>query len=104
MDHVGVEVHKNASQVCIKTETGQLIERRVRTDRQSFAKWLEKRDKARILIESSTESEWVARCVRAWRHTEDGRASVQMKMASPARRGARIGAAVGAPSVHRPSP
>jgi hypothetical protein len=29
MDHIGIDVHKNASQVCIRTETGQLIERRV---------------------------------------------------------------------------
>jgi hypothetical protein len=62
MDHIGIDVNKNASQVCIRTETGQLIERRVRTDRESVAKWLGKRDKARILLESSTESEWVARC------------------------------------------
>ena len=25
MDHIGIDVHKNASQVCIRTETGQLI-------------------------------------------------------------------------------
>jgi hypothetical protein len=52
MDHIGIDVHKNASRVCIRTETGQLL---VRTDLESFAKWLEKRSKARILIESSTE-------------------------------------------------
>jgi len=68
MDHIGIDVRKNASQVCIRTETGQLIERRVRTDRESFAKWLGKRDKARILIESSTESEWVARCLEELGH------------------------------------
>ena len=34
MDHIGIDVHKSASQVCIRTETGQLVERRVRTDRQ----------------------------------------------------------------------
>ena len=27
MDHIGIDVHKNASHVCIRTETGQLIER-----------------------------------------------------------------------------
>jgi hypothetical protein len=57
MDHIGIDVHKNASQVCIRIETGQLLERRVRTDRESLARWLGKRDEARILIESSTESE-----------------------------------------------
>ena len=68
MDHIGIDVHKNASQVCIRTETGQLIERRVRTDRESFAKFLGKRDKARIVVESSTESEWVARCLEELGH------------------------------------
>jgi len=68
MDHIGIDVHKNASQVCIRTETGQLIERRVRTDSEGFAKWLGKRNKARILIESSTESEWVARCLEELGH------------------------------------
>jgi transposase len=68
MDHIGIDVHKNASQVCIRTETGQLIERRIRTDRDSFAKWLGQRDKARILVESSTESEWVARCLEELGH------------------------------------
>ena len=63
MDHIGIDVHKNECQVCIRTETRQLVERRVRTDRDSFAKWLGKRNKARILVESSTESEWVARCL-----------------------------------------
>ncbi len=32
------------------------MERRVRTDRRRFAKWLGKRDKAGILVESSTEN------------------------------------------------
>jgi len=68
MDHIGIDVHKNASQVCIRTETGQVLERRVRTDRESFAKWLGKRNGARILIESSTESEWVAQCLEELGH------------------------------------
>ena len=37
-----------------------------------------------------------ARYIRAWRHTANGRTNVQMKMASPVRRGAKVGAAVGA--------
>ena len=68
MDHIGIDVHKNASQVCIRTETGQLIERRVRTDRESFFKLLGLRPRARILVESSTESEWVARCLEELGH------------------------------------
>ncbi len=68
MGHTGIDVHKNASRVCIRTETGHLIERRVRTDRESFANWLGKRDRARILIESSPESEWVAQCLEDREH------------------------------------
>ena len=68
MEHIGIDVHKNASQLCIRTEAGQPLERRVRTDRQSFAKLLGQRPKSRILIESSTESEWVARCLEELEH------------------------------------
>ena len=68
MKHIGIDVHKNASQVCIRTEAGKLLERRFRTDRQSFAKLLGQRPKSRILVESSTESEWVARCLEELGH------------------------------------
>ncbi|MBI4627772.1 MAG: hypothetical protein HY729_03600 [Candidatus Rokubacteria bacterium] len=32
MDHIGMDVHKKKSQICILTEAGELIERRVRTE------------------------------------------------------------------------
>ena len=68
MGHLGINAHKNASQGCIRTETGRLVERRVRTDRESFAKLLAKRDRAHILVESSTESERVVRCFEEFGH------------------------------------
>jgi transposase len=68
MDHIRIDVHKNPSQVCVRTETKQLIERRVRTDRESFFKLLGHRPKARIMVESSTRSEWVARCLEELGH------------------------------------
>ena len=37
MDHIGMDVHKKESQLCILTEAGELIERRVRTEPQRFA-------------------------------------------------------------------
>ncbi len=46
----------------ILTEDGELIERRVRTEAGRFAEVLGPRPRGRILIESATESEWVARC------------------------------------------
>jgi hypothetical protein len=35
MDHVGIDVHKKESQICIVAEGGELIERRVRTQRRA---------------------------------------------------------------------
>jgi transposase len=61
MDYIGIDLHKNSSQVCILTEDGELIERRIKTDRESFDKLFAERPPARILVEASTESEWAAR-------------------------------------------
>ena len=37
MEHIGMDVHKNQSQVCILTDDAELIEKRIRTDRARFA-------------------------------------------------------------------
>jgi transposase len=68
MDHIGMDVHKKESQICILTEAGELIERRVHTEPQRFAAVLGDRPRARILLEASTDSEWVARCLEALDH------------------------------------
>jgi transposase len=68
MQHIGIDVHKNSCQVCILTEDGELIEHRIKTDRSSFDTLFKDRPCARILIESSTESEWVARCLEQLGH------------------------------------
>jgi hypothetical protein len=65
MDHIGIDVHTKESQICILAEGGDLIERRIRTEPHRFAEALSDRAAARILVESSTESEWVARCREA---------------------------------------
>jgi hypothetical protein len=63
MDHTGIDVHKRGSQICILAEGGELIERRIRTEPERFAAVLGGRPRARIVIEASTDSEWVARCL-----------------------------------------
>lgn len=63
MEHIGIDVHKNSCQVCILSEDGELVERGIKTDRASPYALFSDRPPARILIESSTESEWVARCL-----------------------------------------
>ena len=32
MDHIGIDVHKRESQICILGEGGELIEQRIRTE------------------------------------------------------------------------
>ncbi len=68
MEHIGIDVHKVESQICILTEDGEIVERRIRTQRERFGTVLGERAPARILIEASTESEWVARCLEELGH------------------------------------
>ncbi len=68
MEHIGIDVHKNESQICRLTEDGEIIEKRVATRHDRFAAVLGSLPRARILIEASTESEWVARCLEELGH------------------------------------
>src|SRR5437763_6639948 len=68
MDFIGFDLGKVSSQVCIITQDGELIERRIKTDREHISELLGRRPLARILIESGTESEWVARYLEAPGH------------------------------------
>ena len=61
MDFIGFDLGKLHSQVCVITEDGELVERRIRTDRDSLTQLFGDRAPARVLVEASTESEWVAR-------------------------------------------
>jgi transposase len=68
MDHIGIDVHKKESQLCMLLEGGEVVESRVRTTPERFADVLGDRPRARILLEASTESEWVARCLEGLGH------------------------------------
>jgi transposase len=68
MDHIGIDVHKRESQIYILAEDGEVIEHRIRTGPERFAAVLGSRPRARVLIEASTDSEWVARCLEALGH------------------------------------
>jgi transposase len=68
MEKIGIEVHKVASQLCIRTDDGTFGEQRIATTREAFAKYLGGRVRARLLVEASTESAWVARCLEALGH------------------------------------
>jgi transposase len=69
MDHIGIDVHQRESQVCILTAEGELLERRIPTTPAAFADLLRPHAAAKILLEASTESEWVARCLEQLGHT-----------------------------------
>src|SRR5258706_2035364 len=68
MDHIGIDVHKRESQIYILADGGEVIEQRIRTEPERFAAVLGSRSRARILIEASTDSEWVARCLESLGH------------------------------------
>jgi transposase len=68
MDFIGFDLGKVSSQVCIITEDGELVERRIKTDHEQIFELLGKRPPSRLLIEASTESEWVARFLEELGH------------------------------------
>ena len=68
MDHIGIDVHKKESQICILAEGGELLEQRIRTEPERFAAVFGARPRGRIVLETSTESEWVARCLEGLGH------------------------------------
>ena len=50
MDHIGIDLHKRESQICILAEGGEVIERRIHTDAHRFAELLGERAPACILL------------------------------------------------------
>lgn len=68
MEHIGIDVHKKESQLCIITTEGEVVERRIRTERGRFEEVLGGRARAKVLMEASSESEWVARCLEEMGH------------------------------------
>lgn len=68
MDTIGLDLHKRESQLCIGRDDGQIIEQRIATTRERFTAELGARPRARILLEASTESEWVARHLESLGH------------------------------------
>jgi transposase len=68
VDHVGVDLGKVHTQISILTEVGELVEKRVRTERRRFEEVMGGLPRMRVLIEASMESEWVARCLEELGH------------------------------------
>jgi hypothetical protein len=69
MDSIGFDLGKLHSQICIITEDGELIERRLKTDRESLSQFFAGRAPARVLIEtapraSGSHATWKASATR----------------------------------------
>jgi transposase len=65
---IGIDLHKRESQLCTLAPDGGTTEQRIVTSRERFAAVFGNREPARILLEASTESEWVAQCLEALGH------------------------------------
>ena len=68
MDTIGLDLHKRESQLCVGHDDGTAEERRIATTRERLTAVLADRPPARILLEASTESEWVARHLETLGH------------------------------------
>jgi transposase len=60
MEYGAIDLHKRESQIRIVTSTGEVIDERIATTRDRLTQVFWGRPCARILLEASTESEWVA--------------------------------------------
>ena len=67
-DCVGLDVHKHETQVCIRAADGAVHEQRIRTTRERLTLFFGPRPRTRVLLEASTESEWVAQHLEALGH------------------------------------
>lgn len=68
MDTIGLDLHKRESQLCIIGDDGSVSERRIVTSRERFTAVLGTRPPARVIVEASTESEWVAQHLESMGH------------------------------------
>ena len=69
MEYGAIDLHTRHSQIRIVREDGTVVlDRRLATTRDDLARLFGDRPPMRILIESSTESEWVAQHLEAIGH------------------------------------
>ena len=68
MEHIGIDIHKRESQICILTPEGEILEQRIPSTRERFATVFGGRPPPRVLLEATTESEWVAQTVESCGH------------------------------------
>src|SRR4051812_9205675 len=66
MAYIGIDVHKRETQICVLGDDGTvLLETRIRTEAEKVTKAFAEFAPGKVLLEASTESEWVARCLES---------------------------------------
>jgi len=68
MEYGAIDLHKHESQVRIVTVGGEIVDRRIATTRDRLTAIFGGRPHMRILVEASTESEWVAQHLEGLGH------------------------------------
>jgi transposase len=68
VEYGAIDLHKKESQIQILTESGDISDYRIATTRERLARVFWGRPRMRILVEASTESEWVAECLEQLGH------------------------------------
>ena len=68
MDHIGMDAGMLSSHICELRDTGEVVEQQIRTEKRRFQAVFSNRARARILMEASTESEWIACCLEELGH------------------------------------
>jgi len=68
MEYGAIDLHKKESQIRIVTTAGEVLDQRIATTRDRFTAVFWGRPRMRILVEASTESEWVAQHLETLGH------------------------------------
>lgn len=70
MEYGAIDLHTRESEIRIVNEDGaEVLARRLSTRPEALARVFASRAPLRVLLESGTESEWVAQCLEGWGHT-----------------------------------
>jgi len=68
MEYGAIDLHKKESQIRIVRESGEIVDRRIATTRDRLTTMFWGRPPMQILLEASTESEWVAQHLETLGH------------------------------------
>jgi transposase len=69
MEHIAIDLGAKESQVCVRSEGGEIVEeRRIATRPQTLRRYLEGRAKSRVIVETGAEAFWVAEIARVSGH------------------------------------